>query len=109
MADVIISAEGLATGIADYEDKKERFNTACQNLNNVMENLKTNYKSEAANALYNKFAEMYDNLKQVDARMESAVTELKQLKELLETRTAQQQQWAQAIQKDVNAPGAIFL
>jgi WXG100 family type VII secretion target len=107
-SNVRVSVEALATAINDYNGKKASFQQAYLQISNVVRQLSVNYKSDAANAFYAKFDEIYKNISQTETQMESAITKLTQVKEIYEELIALQKAAVNALETDFAATGNIF-
>ena len=103
-----VTAEALATAIQNYEARKQEFANAYTNINKAVQNLSSNYKSEAATSFYGKFFQIYANLEKTGEQMENAINKLKQVKEVYEALAALQQSLVNALETDFSAAGNIF-
>lgn len=103
-----VTAEALATAIQNYESRNQEFHNAYNKIFNIVDNLKTNYKSEAATVFYDKFETIKNNLSQTENQMTVAINKLKQIKEIYEALTAMQQALVNALENTFAALGNIF-
>ncbi len=102
------TAEAVAQAITEYEAKKDAFTMAHLQISSAVSSLMGNYKSDAANKFYSKFGDIYNNLKQVDPQMESAIGKLKEVEEITNALIAQQTNTASSLETDFAAAGNIF-
>lgn len=102
------TAEAVAQAINEYENKKDAFTMAHLQISSAVSSLMGNYKSDAANKFYSKFGDIYNNLKQVDVQMESAIGKLKEVEQITNALIASQVSAASSIETDAAASGNIF-
>ena len=105
---VRVTAEALAKAITDYEGKKGEFEQEYQAIKSIVDELFTNYKSEAATAFHQKFDTIYGNMSQTSQQMENAINKLKKVSEIFQAFVTIQEGLVNGLVTEAQVTGSIF-
>ncbi len=64
MAEITINSEALEASAKVFEEVKDKIQIYLNDIKNEMENLRKSYQGEAAETLYNKFAQLSDDFEE---------------------------------------------
>lgn len=76
-----VKGEALDTAISDFESKKAAMETSCMKMKNEADNLMNTYKGEASQKFNAQFNEMYGNLQKNTEAMDTAISDLKKVRD----------------------------